>query len=426
MSNPKSFPQQPGIQIAAVFGQGGVSDKQQDPLKLGNIQVWSPTEHSWLGVNPEHLALSPMIRKNQAEFPRPPDPGSLVYCLKTTGRTDALVLGNASESVSPSQGTPGNINLFMANPFLQEAFARVLNMWPLPDFQEKQSRGATIREVKEKQKQYSHSLLQGLPSQASLYQMAGISQPAVKNIETAKEHFQNILGNSILSQLPGTQMSLGKMMSNLSEKDIREIKEEMDDPNLEAALESLIFLLPNVEFSGGGQYITDSKVNEDVYMSNAKDLLKQAKSVSDISTVLSRLQVEKELFGLEELQDIQFEVQGPWGNTNYNLTVSGDWILQNSNISNTTATSKTSFQGFMESGSPFGGSASAASGQNMFGDSAGTIMDQIQRVFPEAQQALKKTVEAVNRDANAGKRNDTFRSVAEGGKYLERILSNVG
>lgn len=419
MSLPKRFPQDAGIQIACIYGQGGVSDQQQDSLKVGNMQVWSPGEHSWIGVNPEHLALSPQIRKTQSEFPRPPDPGSFVYCLKTTGRSDAVIIGQASDAVNPTTSTAGNMNLYMMNPYLQEAYNRVLEMYPLPDYQEKKKRGALIREVKEKSKQYSHSLLQGLPSQASLYQMAMITQQSVKNIETAKEHFANILGSNILSQLGGSVMSLGKMMGNLSNKDKKKIKEDMP-PEVQAALESMAFLLPNIETSGGGFYATDAKVNEDVFMTNAVDLLSQCRSVSDICAVLSRVQTDTTLYGLEELDDIVIEYTTPFGGVTQYISANGDLWVANSNTTNATSNSKSSFSSFMSSSSIAGGSPSSIPGENMFGDSAGTMFDMIQRVFPNGEQTAIDTIEKTNRQNKATNRNGLVNS-----KNMSNLLGSL-
>lgn len=404
MSLPKRFPQDAGIQIAAVYGQGGVSDQQQDPLKVCNMQVWSPTEHSWMGVQPNHLALSPQVRKTQSEFPRPPDPGSFVYCLKTTGRSDAVILGQATDAVNPSTSTGGNINLFMMNPFLQEAFNRLLKMWPLPQYKEQMKRGALIREVQEKGRQYSHSMLQGLPSQASLYPMAMITQQAIKNVETAKEHFANILGMGQIGQLAGSFMSLGKMMNNMSNNDKKKVKQNMPNET-QAALESLAFLLPNIETNGGGYYATDCKVNEDVFMANAVDLLSQCTTVSDICTVLSRVQTDTTLYGLEQLPDVRITYSTPFGGVDQVITANGDLMIANSNTTNTTSSSKGSFGSFMSSAATAGGSPSSLPGQNMFGDSAGTMFDMMQRVFPGGEQTSIQTVENTNRQNQSINRN---------------------
>lgn len=424
MSLPKRFPQDAGIQIACVYGQGGVSDEIQDPLKACNMQVWSPTEHSWAGVQPNHLALSPQFRKTQSEFPRPPDPGSFVYCLKTTGRSDVVVLGQANDMVNPSTSTGGNINLFVMNPYLEEAMKRILEMYPLPQYKEMMKRGALIREVQEKNSQYYHGMLQGLPSQASLYPMAMIAQQAKKNIETAKEHFSNILGMSQLSQLSGSVMSLGKMMSNMSNKDKKKVKENMPKET-QAALESLAYLLPNIETNGGGYYSTDAKVNEDVFMANAIDLLSQCTTISDITAVLSRVQTDTTLYGLEELPDITIEYSTSFGNVTQIITANGDLRVANSNTTNTTTKNKSSFASFMSSAATAGGSPSSLPGENMFGDSAGTMFDMMQRVFPGGEQAAQQTIEKTNRQNKAINRNKIVTDCCNQTSLLEKIAEQL-
>lgn len=420
MSLPKRFPQDAGIQIAAVYGQGGVSDQIQDPLKACNMQVWSPTEHSWTGVQPNHLALSSQFRKTQSEFPRPPDPGSFVYCLKTTGRSDVVVLGQSNDMVNPSTSTGGNINLFMMNPYLQEAFNRRLKMYPLPQYKEQMKRGALIREVQEKGDQYYHGMLQGLPSQASLYPMAMITQQAKKGVETAKEHFANVMGMGQISQLAGSVMSLGRMFSNMSNNNKKQATKNMPKET-QAAFESLAFLLPNIETSGGGHYATDAKVNEDVFMANAIDLLSQCTTVSDITAVLSRVQTDTTLYGLEQLPDVVVEYSTPFGGITQVITANGDLSIANSNTTNTTTSSKSSFGSFMSSAATYGGSPSSLPGQNMFGDSAGTMFDMMQRVFPGGEQTSIQTVEKTNRQNKAQQRNGLHRTSCQACKMADYV-----
>lgn len=421
MSLPKRFPQDAGIQIACVYGQGGVSDEIQDPLKACNMQVWSPTEHSWAGVQPNHLALSPQFRKTQSEFPRPPDPGSFVYCLKTTGRSDVVVLGQANEMVNPSTSTGGNINLFMMNPYLQQAFNRILEMYPLPQYKEQMKRGALIREVQEKGSQYYHGMLQGLPSQASLYPMAAITQQAKKGVETAKEHFANVLGMNQISGLAGQVMSLGKMFSNMSNSNKNQIKQNMPNET-QAALESLAYLLPNIETNGGGHYATDAKVNEDVFMANAIDLLSQCTTVSDITAVLSRVQTDTSLYGLDQLPDTYVTYNTPYGDVHQVITANGSLYTANSNTTNNTSQSKSSFGSFMSSAATAGGSPSSLPGQNMFGDSAGTMHDMMQRVFPGGEQTSMTTVENTNRQNKSIQRNFQKRGLNESGTMDQKIV----
>lgn len=412
MSYPRNFPLNSGHSIGIIVDDG--RQKQSNNLGLtdsnrqGNMCVWDPMKHSWVGVDPTHLGLNGTIRKMQSEIPRPLDCGSIVQCSGTTGSNELMILGGYSDIVNPSGGGGGlNTGIGGPNPILNQAFNGDTGYYPPTDgWQEVEKRGAhPLRDLKEKSKKYSHSMLQGLPSQASVYEMLAHSQPAKKNIETAKQHFGSIMGSGFLSGLPGALMSLGKMMNNLSSKNKSNIKKNMP-PQTQAAFESMAYLLPDIETSGGGFYATDSKVNEDVFMENAISLMSQCTSLSDLCDVLKRVQTDESLYGLDQLPDVSYTYTGAFGGTDYVISANGNVKVANSNTTNATSSSKSSFGGFMSSAALAGGSPSSLPGQNMFGDSAGTIFDMMQRVFPGGEQMAKQTVEATNRLNKSINRNN--------------------
>lgn len=418
---PKNFPGDGGIQIGIVYGQGGVNDQKQDPLKAGNIQIWSPTEHSWTGVNPDDIALSTQIRKNQNEFARPFDPGSLVYTFTTTGRNDCVVLGTANDVVNPNISQPGNINLFMANPFLQEAFRRILSMMPKPDYQETNQRGARIRKIKEKQVPgYSHSLRQGLPSQAELFQLAGHLLPAIGPIPTAKQAAAALLSPSMLSMLPGINMSLGKMFKNLSKKNKKKITEKMP-PELLAAFESVSFLVPDIEYSGGGTYITTARVNEEVFMENAITLMTQVTNLSDLMDVMFRLQTEVSLFGLDKLKGTELKYQSAYGEITQVLDANGNVsIVQSKGIQD-------AIQAFSSLLSSAGGTPGANPVLSAFGSGGADIMQILDRLPGPLSGKFKQMLAATNHVSSALKGNGVNKEVFNGGAgFIARIKGQLG
>ena len=121
-----------------------------------------------------------------------------------------------------------------------------------------------------------------------------------------------------------------------------------------------------------------------------------------------------------------YEYETPFGNVTHMITATGSLVVANSNTTTATSASASSFQSFMESPAPMGGSSSAQSGDNMFGDSAGTMFDMMQRVFPGGLNKAKEIVEAVNKNTNAPKRNVAGQATDVGGQYLKTIRSMLG
>ena len=417
---PKNFPGDGGIQIGIVYGQGGVDDQKQDPLKTGNIQIWSPTEHSWTGVTPDDIALSTQIRKNQNEFARPFDPGSLVYCFTTTGRNDCVVLGTANDVVNPTISQPGNINLFMANPFLMEAFRRILSMMPKPDIQETNRRGARVKIPKEKQVAgYSHSLRQGLPSQSELFQLAGHLLPGIGPIPTAKQAAAGILSPSMLSMLPGINMSLGKMFKNLSKKNKKKITEKMP-LELLAAFESISFLVPDIEYSEGGTYITTARVNEEVFMENAIALMAQATNLSDLMDVMFKLQTDVSLFGLDKLKGTEIKYQSAYGEITQVLDANGNVsIAQSKGIQD-------AIQAFSSLLSSAGGTPGANPVLAAFGSGGADIMQIIDRLPGPLAGKFKQMIAATNHvnPAQIGNLVNKFTHQG-GGAFIGKIFGSL-
>ena len=204
------------IHIGLVAG-GYITDKPDD--NSGNQKVFLPMEHSPDGVKLEHLAFSPLHRSpdrdTQQSFPGAHDPGSLVYCMKMPGSNQVLILGQANDLFNADNNTPGNNDLFQ-NPLVQELFNQTIKIRIPPNIEETtQADGVKVRQIKEKDQEWSHSLTKGLPTHAALMSIVGFFNPAIKDVPTAKQHFSDIQTNDMMDKMPGDIMSLGKMLKGL-------------------------------------------------------------------------------------------------------------------------------------------------------------------------------------------------------------------
>lgn len=418
----RSFPHTGGYQFGVVVGQGGANDEIKDQKELGLIQVKSLTDHGE-DVKVSDLALVSTRGDLQSWGARPPLPGSPVYIESQHGSNSVRIARIARNTTNnPTESIPGNENLFTASQDAMEAWNRKLNLRPLPDVKEVEKRGAIIREVVEKSQDFSTSLLKGLPTNGSIFSLIEQKLPSKKEIETAKEHFNNILNSSIMSKLPGSNMSIGKMFGKLTDKEKEKIAENMPSDCV-AALESLMYLMPEVTPHSGS--LNDMRVNEEVFMRNAIDLLSQVRSVSDLTHVLTRLMSDTDLFGLDELEDILLEIETPFGNVIRTINATGELSMVTCNTNNNTISSAESFGSFMQSSSASDGAAAASPLDNLFDQSAKTMFDMFNRASPEAFKSGVELMKNTNSTSQAVKRNNIMRVFSEGGNLIEEFFKNL-
>ena len=312
-----------------IVQRGSTTDSPEDTTQLGLCKVKDPTRHG-NDVSIDDLPfLQPMQAPGMSSYiPRPAPRG-------TPGLQRVMVgeLGQPGqrfvEAIFPcfqnsGKGMPGNNPLMNTNKDIQDAMNQVENYFPMPDIKETKKRGAVVRDVVEKSKQFSTSLLNGLPINSSLFAMLEQTIPQKKNIETAKEQFNNIIGASGLSGLQSAVGSLGSMFSNMSDKHKKQIKDNIPE-DVYTAFESLSFLLPSVSTDSDCLYSASNRVNMPVFVENAVELISQCTSVSDLNECLMRCYHDTTLHGLEDLPDIEIAVEGPFGN--YSHRVSPDCTI---------------------------------------------------------------------------------------------------
>jgi len=219
----------------------------------------------------------------------------------------------------------------------------------------------------------------------------------------------------MLGQLPGKIGSLASLLGSLSGSQKKKIKESVPE-DVYNALESMSNMMPGIE--GGTSVLTDFRVNPEVWANNATDILCQCTNIYDLQEAFVEFEQNPDLRGLDEYDELEIVMEGPFGNTTLNVAASG-------------ATSSKQSQGFQQAVQQFSNflqSAQAASinkGQNMFGPSAKTINDMIQRVAPETQAKVKQTLEKVNSNQDHHKFAELFQT--GGAKALtDTILSMLG
>ena len=301
LGGPKDFTQI--FSIGRVVGNGTEDSPTgiQDSTQSGNMQIAFP-EHGQ-GVDPQHIALSTSVGTKHGQNMRPFDNGQLVLALKTTGRNDCVILGPMSDILHDTQTMPGNMPW---DKFFNPTKTAV-------DIKSKVIRAAkkyiNARGLKTEQNDegepYSHSSRRYKITNGEYAETAGRKLPSIGQIPTALAQFAGILNPSSFGSLPGSNLNLGKSLKNLSNENKKKIQDSIP-PEIWEILLALIDDLK--EEQDTISYLSDRRVNEEVFIENAVALLSQVTSVADIMTVFNRLISDESLYGLDKLDNIVIEI----------------------------------------------------------------------------------------------------------------------
>jgi hypothetical protein len=407
LGGPKDFTQV--FSIGRVVGNGTEDSPTgiQDPTQSGNMQIAFP-EHGQ-GVDPQHIALSTSVGTKHGQNMRPFDNGQLVLALKTTGRNDCIILGPMTDILHDKEGMPGNLSGWSWFPPGETAIN-----WPSKIISEVKgyvdARGLKTQQNDEG-KVYKHSNRRNKITNGEYAETAGRKLPSIGQIPTALAQFAGILNPSSFGSLPGSNLNLGKSLKNLSDENKKKIQDSIP-PEIWAILLALIDDLK--EEQDTISYLSDRRVNEEVFIENAVALLSQVTSVADIMAAFNRLISDESLYGLDKLDNIVIEIETAFGNIQQIITATGNVT---ENVSNTVATSKNSMLNSMTSAASF----PAGVGDNIFGKDSSQIFDMINRVAPQAQAALR---EAANR-AGMSPTRKTNSQHADNNRDSKQPLSSV-
>lgn len=395
-----------GMVYGIIVG-GDMNDP--DPLQANNYRVYFPGIHG-SGVNVKDLAFSPILRSpdrfSQQCTPGGLDPGSLVVATKDTGSNQCQILGLANDVNNRDSRIGGNMDLLQS---ISQYFTRSVGVNIPPNIVDGDRGGAKIRKIQEKGQEHSHDLLKGIPTHGALFPMSGSIIPQMKGIPTALQAFNDILTPELAKMLPGISMSLGTMFNMLSGKPLNNILKSVPR-EVGYAMQSMSTLIQGVETSEGGGFTTNNKVDEATFMKNSEQLLKQCTNVSDMISCMQRLQTDESLYGRDKLAATSFKVMTPFGEVT--KTLSADGSISNGNDKSTQAIMKLAGD-FLKMAGGFPG---VNPGQNLFGGSAGTMMNMFQRVAPEAQGVAKKMMEQLNSSDLAKKMDSITKALTQGGK----------
>lgn len=314
---PNNFPSDGGITACIVTG-GHINEPH--PAEAHNLKVIDPIRH---GPNINHKDLpfiSSMRSATQSDLETndpAPEPGTMVYVMSTTGEPSGrVVLGQPNGQNTPG-GVSGNLDLLSFWPQIEQ---QVTGKLKSEGFQKASRDGVEVREPKDGE-EWKHALTKGLPTHAAIFPLAGTILPAVKQIETAVQQFAGILNSNMLSQLPGQMMSLASMFGKMNSSQKSRAKQNMP-PEVSDAFDSMLNLLQTAD--GSGQFATGMRVNDEVFLENAADLLSQVTNLSDLSTVMRRLQTDASIRGLDKLPKVKIQSDTAFGTFSFDMDAEGN------------------------------------------------------------------------------------------------------
>jgi hypothetical protein len=415
-----SRPRDPTTENSLLIGVCvGGHDADPDPNQNGLVRVYLPQLHG-NNVKKENLGFSTVVMPpNQAgasQFNGVVDTGQNLLCMKSgpPGDSTLIVLGSLPTNRQDG-GIPGNKNLNTFLTALTDAFSTELNVNIPPNVKETTSGGTRIRQINEKGQRHKHDLLKGIPSHGASYNLAGMPLKQVTNVSTATQSFSNILTGSMLSALPGSNFSVGNILSSLTSSVLDELLSSLP-PELAQGMQNMFNLMQTMEVSEGGGFATAGKVDSTTYLANAVSLLKGNQSLGEVISNLQRLQYDTSLFGLDKLASTPFTIPTAFGNITMNLSATG--AIQ---IETPEAVQKAidAFSGLMSSGAGFPG----ASLGNMFGGSSGVMSDMFNRLPSDKQTIAKSMMENVVAPGNQARTLlNTANELAQRGSNIFGLL----
>lgn len=389
------FPHTAGASMRIVTGG---DNKRQDPGQSNKLQATDPLRHGNNIADTDYPFIPIMKACNQRDLETnapPPEPGSLVMCFPAMGDPSSLVAGFTIGDVNKSGASAGNFDLTRLNS-VTKSFQREVGKVASKGFKSGSRNGAEIREP-QNGPQWVHELTRGLPTHAATWPLAGTPLPGRNNIETAIQQFSNILSPSMVSQMPGSVMSLSDVLSGLTKKQKKQLQNSMPQ-NVYQAFESTATLMQSGD---GGSFSTEGRVHPETYIANAIDLLSQVTNPADLEGALHRLTYDTDLFGQDQLEEVSMEVEGAFGKFTQKIDANG----------NITSEIPEPVQKLIEAFASMlgneGSAPGAAKGDNFFGEAASTMTDMLGRVEPTIQKFRQDMLQELNTSSTA----ETFKNI---------------
>lgn len=388
------YPNQ-GKLLYGIVCQGGYGDTENfDPELSGGVKVIFP-ELEGPGVDIRHKAwvrnAAAGTQHGATNNNPPPENGSAVLCYKFEGQggTNHLQVMGTLPDIAEENGIPGNTMGGWENPALKQARNFETSIQKPPNA----GKGEADTRPPQNQGKYNTNMVKGIISTASLPPLIGMVIPQMTNVSTAVQAFSQVLTGDMLSQLPGMNMSIGSLLSAMP----AQLKDELFKnvpPEIANAINAVSGLMQTIEISETGAFNTATKINPDVYFSNAANLLSNARDIAGIVGAFQTMQTDTSLFGLDKLAPVNLMMTGgPFGDIPMQIDALGNI---SSLVPDAAQQLIDAFSSLMSNGAQFPG---VFPGANMFGGSSQVLNDMFNRLPPEE---MTKAVTQMQKNVASG------------------------
>lgn len=410
----------PNIQLGIV--EGG-DDSDPSPNRDGAVRVRILSEMG-PGVKKEHLAFSkPMYSPHQGHgiLNSPPlDKGALVLAmnLPTTvgseGSNFTTIIGHI-QSIADNGGSLAGSQQNPVGQVISKLRSETKNVRLPPNIRETMRNGARIRQAVEKNQDFALKVFDGIPSHGAIYPMAGIPLPELNNLATARQQYGNILTSSIASQLPGLQMSLGRMFSLFTNTMLNRIFDSLPR-ELRVAFETMTNLIQTFEGNEMGRFATAGKVHEETFINNAISVLSGNTNLGGLIDGMMRLQMDTSLHGLDKFDPVTLAITTAFGGINRKYDAYGN-ILEDV-IPDAVSLIIQAFSGIL--GSAF--SLPSADGSlSLFGFTSQAVDESMTRMPTQIEQARRRQVTNLAQLPESVRVNTYMRKFINGGPALSLL-----
>lgn len=103
------------------------------------------------------------------------------------------------------------------------------------------------------------------------------------------------------------------------------------DPHMAAAVRNLPSLIQGIDTTDGVSYVYGDVVHPETFMKNAANLLSQVKTVEDFMSVIQKLQSDKKLYGQDKLSNVTMIVETAYGPARKTVDFTGNVTIKYSN-----------------------------------------------------------------------------------------------
>jgi hypothetical protein len=281
---------------------------------------------------------------------------------------------------------------------------------------------------------YTSETYKGLPSHGALFEMAGQRWEQIQQIETAITSYAQALagmlggaggggkgggGGSPAQQLPNANTndpfltqtfdfapntnsmstSVGHSLVNLSDEAMSAIQANIADPEIWNAFQTILANFPANEPFAQGAFI----VHPETFERSIVEKFSGATTIYDLNEALHELQWNEDLRGLDQIEDVTYEIETPWGNNVVTISPSSG---ASSSPGGQAQQAIQQIMSFLQSAM----NHTPNKNENQFGSGAQSIGEQIQRVAFDTQAKIQKTIQECQSDKEGNKACDDLQT----------------